>query len=380
VRQAGSPRGGAAARRAAAAALAALAALSGCAARRPAAVAAAYPYGSSEARVFYATAEGLTETPPREAPELASRAPNASVLSSDGRTMAAAINGWGVARIEAAPAGAPAAPGGGAYRIVGSPRPSDFAGLTAAGAWPLAGGFLVQLFRDPFSDGAPPASHLRPPPTIPAARVLFIGGDDGAVSPLEPIPAEPGYELFAFLPSGGRWFAELRRDGPDRVDLEFLSLADPLAPPRAGSRDGIAKIMRADFEAALKPRSLADLGESRGAALRSALASLGRGPWLVRLRTSAGEDGWYLSAGKPDEAMAVFAWAEPGRTAALRFDGWLAASDDGGRIGLIQLAVPVPGAVFTSLAAAGDLAAASWEAGEFPYLSSAGLVIAPVPR
>jgi hypothetical protein len=41
---------------------------------------------------------------------------------------------------------------------------------------------------------------------------------------------------------------------------------------------------------------------------------------------------------------------------------------------------PVPEASFTALAAAGGLAAAAWESGEFPYIAQAGLVIAPLPR
>jgi hypothetical protein len=364
-------------------------ALAGCGMRKPPArPAPIYPYSAAEQRAFYATPDGLSESPRPTVPPgerlLASRAPNASVLSSNGSAIVAAVNGWGVARIEASPDAAASR----GYRVVGEPMLPAFAGLTTGGAWPIGGGFLIQLFRDPFSEDQAPASHLLPaPPTCPT-RLAFLDGG-GLARPLDPFPADlgPGFELFAFLPSDGRWFAELRKDGSTRVDLKFITLSDPLAAAQASpaATPGAAtatngEIGRAEFEAALKPKCLASLGGKIGESLRSALGALGSGPWLVRFRSGSGEDGWYISAGKPEEALSAFAWSEPERTLALRSDGWLASSDARGRLSLSEVKAPVPEASFTALAAAGGLAAAAWESGEFPYIAQAGLVIAPLPR
>ena len=45
-----------------------------------------------------------------------------------------------------------------------------------------------------------------------------------------------------------------------------------------------------------------------------------------------------------------------------------------------QIQAPVEGAVFTALAATAGTAAAAWEAGDFPSISSAGIVLMPLPR
>jgi hypothetical protein len=346
-----------------------------------------YPYSAAAQKVFYAGAAGLSEVPPTASVAsgsgegiLASRAPNASVISSDGTAIVAAVNGWGLVRIETKADGA-ASPGGAAYRLVGTPLPAAFTGLTTLGAWPLNGGFLIQLFHDPFSEDPMPASHLTPSLPLPASRLVFFDAKKDSASTLDPLPLglDPGFELFAFLPSGGRWFAELRKDAAERVDLKFLSLGDPLGDARTSTS---REISHADFEAALAPKPLASLQGSAGASLKSALAALGSGPWLIRLRSASGDDRWFLSAGKPDEATSVFAWAEPdsGLTLALRFDGWLASSNAQGRTKLESLAVPAPGAAFVSLTAAGGIAVAAWESGEFPNIAQAGLVVAPLPR
>jgi hypothetical protein len=356
--------------------------LAGCARKTPAAAPpAAYPYAATAPRVFYATAEGLSESPPAAAASgegsLASRSPNASVISSDGARIFAAVNGWGIVRIESE-AGAP---GGGAYRLAGTPLPQAFAGLTTGGAWPLAGGVLVQLFHDPFSEDPVPPSHLSPAGPASASRLVFLDAKSGAATAPDPLPVglDPGFELFAFLPAGGRWFAELRKDAPERVDLKFLALSDPLSPAGAASGGGIG---RSDFEAALRPEDLGRLAGEAGVGLRSALKALGEGPWLIRLRSSSGTDSWYVSGGRPEEAAPIFAWSDSvaGRTIALRPDGLLASSEAQGKTSLSTLPAPVPGAAFTALATAGDLAAAAWESGDFPYLTSAGIVVAPLPR
>jgi hypothetical protein len=273
------------------------------------------------------------------------------------------------------------APGDAAYRIVGTPLPAAFSGLTTGGIWPIGGGFLVQLFHDPFSEDPVPPSHLSPAGPASASRLVFFDAKSGVATAPDPLPVglDPGYELFALLPADGRWFAELRKDASERVDLKFLALSDPLSPAGAASA---GEMGRAEFEAALQPKALSALAGDAGASLRSALKAFGAGPWLVRLRASSGTDSWYISGGRPEEAMSIFAWAPSGAgtVLALRSDGWLACSDAQGKTSLASLPLPVPGSAFTALAAAGDLVAASWESGDFPYFSSAGLLIASLPR
>jgi hypothetical protein len=281
--------------------------------------------------------------------------------------------------------GQPVGGAGARYRIVGTPLPSSFAGLSTGGAWPLGGGFLVQLFHDPFSqDSGAPASRIAPAPPVRASRLAFFDAKSGAATTLDPMPRglDPGFELFALLPASGRWFAELRKDGAARVDLKFLAFGDPLAGRTTTGSSASSEIGRPEFEAALRPKNLASLSGSEGEGLRAVLRALGPGPYLVRLRSSSGEDGWYLSGGRPEEATSIYAWFESdsGTLLALRSDGALASSDDQGKTVYKPLSAPVPGAAFTALTAAGGIAAAAWESGEFPFIDQAGIVIAPLPR
>lgn len=381
--------------------------LAGCARRAPeaAAKALAYPYSAAAPRVFYATASGLVDEAPA-APSAqgaapassagaggtataglpASRAPNASVLSADGSAICAAINGWGLALVEpsgaekagaakAAAAAAATTPAAGlAYRIEQRPLPQEFSGLSTGGAWPVKDGLLIQLYRDPFTEAADEAAPA-------SSRLLFVGpGGDRKAESVDPFGSAsgPGYELFALLPSGGSWFAELRKDQAERVDLKFLALGDPLsAGANASGSDGggIREIRRSDFEAALKPRPLSSLAGEEGAALRSALAALGKHPWLVRLRSTSGGDAWFLSAGAAEDALPVYAWAAGDRVAALRQDGWMTYADSKGGRSLTRLSPPREDASFTALAMVGELAAAAWESGSFPNLEAAGLLV-----
>ena len=275
-------------------------ALAGCARKAPPLpppVVPVYPYSADVAKAFYATASGLSEMAfqgEAEAELPASKAPNASILSSDGKAIVVAVNGWGVERIEASPDGR-------TYRLVDSPLPALFPGLCTGGAWPTGGGFLIQLFRDPFGD-PPPSGAVESGAVearVPASRLVFFDGAGGAATTPNPFPRDldPGFELFALLPAGGTWFAELRKDAAERVDLKFLAIGDPL------SLSGpVREIRRAEFEAALTPLPFSSLAGETKAALGSALRLLGKGPWLARVRSGAGEDRWYLSSGKAEEA------------------------------------------------------------------------------
>ena len=299
---------------------------------------------------------------------LLSSAPNGSVLSSDGRGIAVAVNGWGIERVETSPDGR-------AYRLVDGHLPGLFPGLSTGGAWPLGGGFLFQLYRDPFSDSGEAGATAISPSS--ASRLVFLGRE-GRATTIDPFPPgrDAGFELFALLPAEGTWFAELRKDAAERVDFEFYAIDDPLT----GSSSA-REIRRTQFEAALTPLPLSAISGEVGASLRSALALLGTGPWLARIRSDTGEDRWYLSSGNAEEATKVFVWTSVGDTArvlVLGTDGRLALSDGRGEPVLTSIAAPVEGAAFTTLAAAGKIAAAAWEAGDFPFVSSAGIVLVPL--
>jgi hypothetical protein len=344
--------------------------LAGCVKQAPIPAPPIFPYAADAPKVFYATGSGLSEMTFQGEAETelpASRAPNASVLSSNGKSIAIAVNGWGIERIESSPDGR-------AYRIVDYPLPAVFSGLATGGAWPMGGGFLVQLYRDPFSDSSLPGAPSSVPVSL--SRLAYFGGDGGAATTPNPFPqdVDPAYELFALLPAGGIWFAELRKDASERVDYKFFALGDPLARSPSTREVG-----RREFESSLKPLSW--LEGDAGASLRSALALLGKGPWLTRLRSDSGEDRWYLSSGKAEEAANAFAWTLSGAVVGMLVlcpDGKLAVSGGRGEPSLTSLAAPVEGAVFTAIAAAGNIAVAAWEAGEFPYISSAGIVLIPI--
>ena len=298
--------------------------------RRPVRPAApVYPYKADVEKVFYATSSGLAETwrSRRRRRLAASKAPNASVLSSDGKVIAAAVNGWGLERVESSPDGS-------AYRLVSSPYCAGFAGLSTAGIWPHGGGFLVQLYRDPFADtaaaDASPTGASSGAAAASASRLVFFGEGGAAATALSPFPkdTDAGFEAFALLPSDSGWFAELRKDGPERVDSKFFVIDDPLAAAPA-----LREIRRADFESALAPLSLSSLDGVLGASLRSALGLLGGGPWLIRLRSGAGADRWYLSSGRAEDANGAFAWSFADGAAGILVmspDGRLVLSDGGG--------------------------------------------------
>jgi len=59
-------------------------------------------------------------------------------------------------------------------------------------------------------------------------------------------------------------------------------------------------------------------------------------------------------------------------------DGRLALCDVRGARPLTALPAPAEGATFTALAATGDIAAAAWESGDFPDISSAGIALFPI--
>jgi hypothetical protein len=359
-----------------------------------------YPYVADRPRVLFATAGGLSAKRPAPRADDSSRAEerrstsyNASVLTADGRSILAVVNGAGWARIEAAApevaaskTGRRARRGGSkdglAYRVVNSPFAPDFAPLSSAGAWPVEDGFIVQMYRDPFAAFVEGKSMeqkyapARPAPGVhgdSARRILEI--DSSSAVRVVDLPGLPdGFELFALFPSRGRWLGELRRDTNDAVELSFFETDAPIgsSPARAVSREV--------FESALAPKSLLSLQGLEGAALRSALAALGEGPWMLRYRSASGDDAWYLSEDRPEDAKRLWAWSlGSGRVLVLTTSGTLIDAGTGGTR-RTELGSPLSGAEHTALAAASGLVAAAWEVGSFPAVDEAGLVIAPLER
>jgi len=356
--------------------------LAGCARTAAPRAAPSFPYKSDAEKVFFATSSGLSEInfAGEEEVELpASKAPNASVLSADGKSIAVALNGWGMERIVASPDGR-------SYRIVDSPDSAAFAGLATGGIWPLDGGFLIHLYRDPFADSVEgsgsPGGAAAGTAAASTPRLVFLGADGAAAARPDPFPKDrvAGFEPFVLLPAEGGWFAQLRKDAAERVDMKYFAIDDPLA-----SAPSVREIRRSEFEDALEPLPLSGLGGGLGASLRSALGLLGEGPWLARLRSGAGDDRWYLSSGRPEEATNAFAWSVAGKAGGaamvlvLTPDGRLALCDGRDTRPLTALPAPAEGATFTALAAAGNIAAAAWESGDFPDISSAGIALFPIP-
>jgi len=318
------------------------------------------------------------------------RARNASVLSSDGERILAALNGWGVARIESSRG---ERPGSIAYRVLSSPLPLSFAGLTSGGAWPLAkGGFAVQLYRDPFGSSGAPAEAgggaSQAADGRSGAKLLAFDAS-GAASALDPFAGlgAAGFGLFALMPSGGAWLAELRRDEADRASMRYFEL-QALDAGSSAARE----IAREEFEDALRPRTMAELPLDRAAALGAALEALGAGSVLVRARDAEGGDAWYLTGKRAEDGAPAYAWfaRRPSTEGAaggielwlLLQDGSLARAaapapgNPARATRMRRLEPPVPGARFVALAVGGGLVAAAWEAGSLPELSAAGIVVA----
>jgi hypothetical protein len=377
--------------------------MAGCARRGAAPAGDVFPYRSDEQRVFYATAGGLTEKQEAGEARRASQAHNAAVLSADGECVFVAVNRVGVAFIEASSDGS-------AYRIATPAAPGTFARLSAGGAWPLEGGFLAQLYRDPFAarsdetesvgDGDGTAGpFLYFFPTSGEARAIPTDDDTGLLAQ----SFREGYALLALFPQREgtaqrganeakgtalrrRWLAELRMEHGDRARMRYLDIdlqgrisATPSTASAAISSD--RTLDRRAFEAALAPRPLAMAEGLRGEGLRLATAALAGqdGAVLIRVRSSGGDDEW-LAQGPVEEAVTLSAWAEAeGSVLVLGGDGRAATVAAGaGSVVLVAFRAPEPEATFTTVAAADGIAAAAWEAGDFPDIQAAGIVVAAV--
>lgn len=422
-------------------------ALSGCAPLPKEAAAPAYPYSGDHPAVFVFGAAGLLPVAPglgadthiasyRPAPgALALRAAALAAASPEAgeadrpAAIAVAVNRWGLLRLErepqelrgvTAPAGAQAAAptARGAYRIKALERPDLFGALSVGGLWSRPEGFLLHLYRDPFVADPEPA---RPdvaglflvsgagafealPRSAPQGGTSLAAKDaGGAVVAAEaaakaasaPAAGAPGSTapdprvrgLFALFPvAADRWLAEYRRETTTRVDTSYFLLRDPTEEPRPGK--ALASIGRVAFEKALRPRPLTEAPR----ALASAVAALGSEAFLVHARGEDGVEGYWLSGGRPEEALEVSAWlGREGSALVLAGDGRaaLAEAGEGGAASAARaftLVPPAPGAAFGQTAAlfgaassGGGLAVAAWERGSFPEVELAGLLVFPLP-
>ena len=384
--------------------LAALA-LAGCGGRRAAAATQAtqppeYPWQAAVQGDFLASRDGLVPLaaagsgaagaePANEAvaSALALRAAALSAPASGGFVLAA-INRYGLGYVEPSPDGA-------AYKVRSRNLP-EMGGQQVAGLWPRDArdsGFLLELSRDPFTEGLPPRSDFSP-------ELLVIEGD-GAASTL-PRLGEEGEDLFALLPGpSGRWYAEFRAEAPLGARLRYASLASP------ENRKSATELRRDLFEAALAPRALA----SGPMALRQAVSALGLAAGqglLIRAKDSSGTDAYWLSSGALEDAAEAYAWlsADGDRAVVALRSGaaaW-ASGTSGGAARAFTVRPALPGAELSGIAAifraggagaataapgaAGSgaagpanagLAVVSWESGTFPLVSAAGISVVPLP-
>ena len=354
--------------------LAAAAALLAACAHRP--TVPAYPFSALEASVFVATPGGLAPVTPKIGPESlakldgpAALVPCASVLSANGAEILVAVNRVGPLIIEPDSECR-------AFRVRGEPRPDPFSLLTAGGAWPRGDGFIVQLYRDPFTlPDATGNGRLGTIVSIDAAGSAQVLAASGLVP-----ETASGFGLFALYPAPqGGWLAELRRDDPDRVQTRYLAAKDPEDPAPA-------EIQRAAFETALAPRLLGSATGTRGEALRHALAALlaseggPAGTVMIRARGADGSDQYYSAGASVDDERTLYAWyLDDGRVLVMEPGGQAAIADSAGSSLSLSFAVPVAGAAFTAVAVCRRLVAAAWEAGDFPDLRAAGLVVRSIP-
>ncbi|HET7838845.1 MAG TPA: hypothetical protein VFL04_03735, partial [Rectinemataceae bacterium] len=218
--------------------------------------------------LLVATGSGLRAPNSGESPfelsapaAMASLAPNADVLTANGRLAMVAVNRVGISLIE------PTADGS-SFTLANRPAPEHFAQRTAAGAWPRGEGFLVHLYHDPFApagEGASASSALLALDRNGTARLLTEPGSEGEGGRAQ------ASQLFAIYPGrDGDWFAQLRTEDSDRVEGRYLRISAPDAPERRET-----EISRSQFERSLQPQLLSQAGPLAPAIERTVLLAAG---------------------------------------------------------------------------------------------------------
>jgi hypothetical protein len=309
------------------------------------------------------TAQPAASAP--SAPPVAALAPRVAAIAAksgaSGSSLAAiALNRYGYALLEASPDNA-------SYRLSSFPL-SEASYLSMADLWPRKNGFLLELYRDPFAAAAP----ARP---AAAGQELFSIDEAGAASPLPRLGRE-GEELFALLPAGGRWYAELRAETNEGARLRYLRLD---APDLGQGKGAMCDIGRGDFERALEPRAIGGAPES----LRSAAAALAPGALLVRARGGADAEGYWLSGGPLADAREASAWvSDDGKSALVVERAGEAAYVEAGVCRRLSISAPAKGAALTASAVLSlgtrRLALVAWESGRFPSIEASGLIVLPL--
>jgi hypothetical protein len=344
---------------------------------------AAYPYRADSPAFFSLGPSGLSPTlaapssaapksaaprpkptaPAPSPPPLAALAPRIAAIAvqNNGSSLAAiALNRFGYALLEASPDGA-------FYRLSSLPL-AETASLSVANLWPWGKGFLLELYRDPFASDST---------ALPSAvgQELFSIDVAGSASPL-PRLGKKDEELFALLPAGGRWYAELRAETKEGARLRYLSLDSP--DPGQGN-NAMCDIGRGDFERALEPRAI----KGAPASLRSAAAALAPGALLVRARGGVDAEGYWLSGGPLADAREASAWVSNDGASALVVErGGEAVYASGGSCGRLSIGAPAQGASLTATAVLSlgtkRLALVAWESGSFPSIEASGLIVLPL--
>lgn len=368
-------------------------ALAGCGAGKaePAAQPPEFPWQSAVQGDFLASQEGLVPLSATCYGKAAGAADDEAVASplalraaalsapASGNFVLAALNRYGLGYVESSPDGR-------AYKVRSESRP-EMGGQQVAGLWPrdARNDFLLELSRDPFTEGLPPRSDFSP-------ELILIGGD-GATSTL-PRLGEEGEDLFALLPGpSGRWYAEFRTEAPLGAQLRYASLASP------DNRKSATDLRRDLFEAALAPRPLA----AGPLTLRQAVSALGSAAGsgvLIHAKDGSGADAYWLSSGPLEDAAEAYAWlsADGDEAVVVLRSGYAAwASSASGSVARAFAVRPaLPGAEVSGIAAlfaasgsasaaggqaatGGGLVVVSWESGTFPSVSAAGISVLSLP-
>jgi len=320
-------------------------------------------------------------------PQLAATALRVAALASaDGSHSAAAIalNRFGYALLDIEPDGTH-------YRLRSFPlTASKF--LSTSNIWPWNGGFLLELYRDPFAGGTDVSGNGLDAPTISSAgqELHAIDLQNGQSRSLPRI-GSGREELFALQPSSGLWYAELREDPPsgkEAVKLSYFALSSPemqTADQHSG-KGGAGQYSRFAlsqdiFEKTIAPQALAAAPK----ALKAAAAAAAPGTLLIHQKGGPEIESYWLRGSSLADARPASAWVSiDGQAAFLLEENGEAISAIQGpdTIKRFKLSLPLEGLKFRSIAiikaGSQSLLIASYEAGGFTRISRSGIAILPL--
>ncbi len=319
--------------------------------------------------------------------ELSAMAPRvAAVTAADGALSMAAIalNRFGYAFLEVSPDGLK-------YRIRSfSLTASKF--LSTANMWPWENGFLLELYRDPFSATSDVSRSVFEVPTISSAgQELYAIDAQSGLSRSLPRIGSGREELFALQPSSGLWYAEMREEptsGRDSVKLSYYALSSPELHSagtelQAGKAEQFSRftLSRDKFEKTIAPQALANAPK----ALKLVAEAAAEGTLLIHQKGGPEIESYWLRGKSLVDARTASAWVSiDGQKAVLLEEngGVISALNGPGSIQHFRINLPLDGLRFTSLAiietGRRSLLVASYESGKFTKIDRSGIVVLPL--